>query len=397
MHVVTIEGLNDKDLSPVQQAMAGASASQCGFCTPGFVVSLTGFAMCSPKPDYENALASISGNICRCTGYKSIERAADSVCKLLQSRPGTESPINFALQNGWVPKYFAEIPQNLQNWMEGLKPVSNRSSGKLLGGGTDLYVQQPESMRHEEIHFISGESGLKEIWEENGFCHIGAACTVTDLLESQLIQKLVPGMDKIGKLVSSLPIRNIATIAGNFVNASPIGDFSILFLSMNVQLQLEHSGNVRIVPLRQFFKGYKIIEKTKDEMVTRLSFPISGCRVYLHFEKVCKRTWLDIASVNMALFVEMEDNIVQKAGLSAGGVGPVPLFLSRASALLTGKRMEVSLIQEVLSVVQEEISPISDVRGSAQYKRMLLNQLIKAALSEQFNIPVTKDLMEFKA
>jgi xanthine dehydrogenase small subunit len=99
----------------------------------------------------------------------------------------------------------------------------------------------------------------------------------------------------------------------------------------------------------------------------------------------------------MALFVEMEGDIIKQAGLSAGGVGPVPLFLSRASALLTGKRMEVSLIQEVLSVVQEEISPISDVRGSAQYKRMLLNQLIKAALSEQFNIPVTKDLMEFKA
>jgi xanthine dehydrogenase small subunit len=398
MHVVTIEGLNDAHLlSPVQQAMAEASASQCGFCTPGFIVSLTGFAMCAPAKDQDTALAAISGNICRCTGYKSIERAAASICQRLQSKPNQNRSIQFALKEGWIPNYFETIPQKLQDWIGKNYGSQKMSTGTFLGGGTDLYVQQPEAMQEAEIQFLAGDSAKRNIWVEGGFCHMDAGCTVTDLLESPVILQTIPGMVEIGKLVSSEPIRNIATIAGNFVNASPIGDFSILFLALNAQVLLSDGQTTRTLPLRQFFKGYKILEKASDEFVIRISFPVSKGPVFLHFEKVCKRTWLDIASVNMALFAEMEGDRIKTAGISAGGVGPVPLYLSQASDFLQGKKPDASILSELLAIVQQEISPISDVRGTASYKRLLLNQLIKAGFSEQFQIPLTHADMHVKA
>ncbi|MEO7049485.1 MAG: 2Fe-2S iron-sulfur cluster-binding protein, partial [Ferruginibacter sp.] len=142
-HIVTIEGVNVNGLNEVQQTFSNEGATQCGFCTPGFIVSLTGFSMSSKDPRYDSAIDAVNGNICRCTGYKSIERAAKIVNDKLQQRADSDA-LKFAVDNNFIPSYFLKIKERLQN----LKPVEQEeiSTSRYLGGGTDLYVQRPEEM-----------------------------------------------------------------------------------------------------------------------------------------------------------------------------------------------------------------------------------------------------------
>lgn len=376
-HIVTIEGINfsDKKLTPFQQAMFDEGATQCGFCTPGFIVSLAGFCITEGEKNYESAIAAIDGNICRCTGYKSIQRAANSIAELLHKNKN--DVIEYAVE-GIVPKYFSTIKKRLVE--SGLTTNGTEATldvRKNLGGGTDLYVQQHEKMVHAPINFLFNKTELNGITKEGNKCFIGASATVTDLMESEIIKSVFPQFKKISKLVSSTPIRNIATIAGNFVNASPIGDFTILFLALNANLILSSGKEKREIALRKFYKGYKQLDKKDDEIIETIWFELPGKSHLLNFEKVSKRTHLDIASANSALIIKMNGNIISDAGLSAGGVGPIPMFLSKTSSFLINQKITEDLILEAIKNAQSEISPISDARGSEEYKRLLLSQLIK--------------------
>lgn len=376
-HVVTVEGLNMHILNPVQQAMYNEGATQCGFCTPGFVVSLAGFCLSGCDKTYENAIAAIDGNICRCTGYKSIQRAAKSVAELMEKNSG--DTIEFTTSNNILPAYFSTIKERLLELQQKTNGVAKSASNKkYLGGGTDLYVQQHEKMIHADIDFLFDKNELNGIYKEGNKCFIGASATVTDLLESTIIKEAFPEFRKITKLVSSTPIRNIATIAGNFVNASPIGDFTIIFLALNAHIILSDGISNREIALRNFYKGYKQLDKKEDEIIEHIWFEIPVKNQIFNFEKVSKRTYLDIASVNSAMSIKTADKIISETSLSAGGVGPIPFYLNKTSAFLINKKVDSFLIEEAIEIAQSEISPISDARGTEDYKRLLLSQLIKS-------------------
>lgn len=385
-HVVTIEGLNlESKLNPIQQAMAEEGATQCGFCTPGFVVSISGFCLRSVNPTQENLLAAVDGNICRCTGYKSIERAISKVGKLLDTRSEVDA-ITFAADNQLIPAYFLGIRERLSALRQAVDGFLSNSTNRsrVLGGGTDLYVQQHEAMVHADIAFLNNRSDLKGISRSGDRCEIAGAATVTDLLEAPLFQQCFPNYKEFIKLISSTPIRNIATIGGNLVNASPIGDLSIFFLALDALVHLSSESGSRAVPLRQFYLGYKKLGKQPVEIIEKISFKIPQSQSSVHFEKVCKRTYLDIASVNSAFYVRVEGGHVIEAGLSVGGVGPIPLFLARCSEFLIGKAPNQYVLEELLKLADTEISPISDVRGSESYKRKLTSQLIKSHFITHF-------------
>lgn len=372
-HIVTIEGLNlEKELNRVQEAFANEGATQCGFCTPGFIVSLCGYCISNGMINYEKAIDSVNGNICRCTGYKSIERAIVSVNELMEKRDQREV-IEYAVQHSIIPPYFLNIKHRLQHFETNgvLKQVDN----KLVAGGTDLYVQQHDTIIDENISLMSSLNEMKGITVNNGICELGAATTVTDIADSPVFQKHFPQLAKYIKLVSSTQIRNMATIAGNFINASPIGDFSIFFLAMDAQLTFS-SG--RVIPLRKLYKGYKVLDKQPEEYIKKISFQLPGDFHQFNFEKVCKRTHLDIASVNSAICIENNHDTILSAGIAAGGVSAVPAYLPKSSEFLIGKKLSIHTLNELLPIVQSEIAPISDARGTADYKRILLNQLIKA-------------------
>ena len=386
-HIVTIEGINMEELNPIQQAMSDEGATQCGFCTPGFVMSLAGYCLSEKMPSEKNAIACIDGNICRCTGYKSIERAALNINKLMEGKTGLRNT-DFVADKNILPEYFSAIPERLKILNEAVpKKTSDKSTNRVLNpvaGGTDLYVQKHDSMTHAELEFLSDKNFLKGITKEGNRCILGASTTVTDLCESSLITEHFPAFAGYAKLVSSTPIRNMATLAGNFVNASPIGDFTVFFLALDSMLVLSDGDKQREVPLQKFYKGYKVIDKKTEEFIEKIYFELPGKETHFNFEKVSKRTHLDIASVNTAIHLVVKNDLISGAGISAGGVGPVPLFLSKASAFLNGKKVSVEIIKELLSIVKSEINAISDARGTAEYKRLLLMQLIKAHFIKLF-------------
>jgi xanthine dehydrogenase small subunit len=381
-HIVTIEGINAAGLTPVQQCFTDEGATQCGFCTPGFIVSLTGYCLNEKQPRYEDAIDAVNGNICRCTGYKSIERALFNFNDYLQQQ-GSSISLQSAIDLQIVPAYFTDIEKRLIQLKETSSSLP-RSASRIVGGGTDLYVQQHEAMVEADIHFIAAEKSNNSIRRQNNQCVIGAAATVADMAASPLLHTSFADLPHYIKLISSTQIRNMATLAGNFCNASPIGDLTIFFLALHAQLTLQNGGLERSVALQDFYKGYKIIDLAAEEWVQTISFELPGPGSVFNFEKVSKRTHLDIASVNTAFYANLHEDIILDAGLSAGGVGPVPLYLAESSGFLSGKKISVEVVDELIKIVQREVSPISDARGSADYKRLLLSQLIKAHFIKLF-------------
>jgi xanthine dehydrogenase small subunit len=185
-------------------------------------------------------------------------------------------------------------------------------------------------------------------------------------------------------LISSKAIRHRATVAGNIINASPIGDLTIFLLSLDATLALNGGQHRRNLALKDFFKGYKQLDKNENELVEWISFPVPGKNTFFNFEKVSRRPHLDIASVNSAIQIQVDGRMIRQVDLSAGGVGPVPLYLSGAAAYLTGRKITFDHIREAATIAQTEISPINDVRGSSHYKRLLLRQLIFAHFMNLF-------------
>ncbi|MEP6746161.1 MAG: FAD binding domain-containing protein [Bacteroidota bacterium] len=383
-HVVTIEGLNMADLNPVQKAMSDCSATQCGFCTPGFVISLAGFCLSKKEPTYENAITAIDGNICRCTGYKSIERAAAQVADLMSGKKDSD-PLQFVADNKMLPAYFAGITMRLKQLSLKLNGalINKAKNPVYVGGGTDLYVQKQEEMKYAGIQFMSAE-GTHSIRTEGKRIVFDQSVTVTDLIESSLIQRSFPAFNKFAQLVSSTPIRNMATIAGNFINASPIGDFTIFFLAINATVILSDGKKSRELPLHKLYKQYKVLDRKTKEYITQIFFEPPAANTFVNFEKVSKRTHLDIASVNTAVCITIDGRAIKEARISAGGVGPIPKLLEKTNSFLQGKMLDEGLITEAIAIAQSEISPISDTRGAAVYKSFLLGQLIKAHFIELF-------------
>ncbi len=378
-HIVTVEGTNLQGLNFIQQAFAAEGATQCGFCTPGFMVSLAGYVLSGKEATAPAAIDAVNGNICRCTGYKSIERAAARIADKLAERRQQEA-MAFAVENGFLPEYFLGIRERLQHMNQPPPGVTGSGSMKrrFLGGGTDLYVQHHDTMHQEEIDFLLDKSELQGVYQEGNRCYIGAAATVTDLAESTVMQAHFPRMQEYVKLVSSTPIRNMATIAGNLVNASPIGDFTVFLLALNAQLQLREEEQTRELALNRFYKGYKKLAKTHDEIIEKIWFELPDKDTRFNFEKICKRTHLDIASVNSAISLQMAGGRIKAAHVSAGGVGPVPAYLETASAFLAGREMNPETVEGLVQTAFGEIAPISDARGAAEYKRFLLGQLLRA-------------------
>jgi xanthine dehydrogenase small subunit len=352
-------------------------------------VSMAGYCL---DPHQKTATASIDGNICRCTGYKSIQRAAARVEQLMAGKKSGDS-IEFATVNKILPSYFKKIREQLVKLRSKTNGITNEFAVQRVGGGTDLYVQRHEEVKDASIQFLFDHPELNGIIKEGNTCWIGSAATVTDLKESAVMRESFFQLDDYIKLVSSTPIRNMATIAGNFVNASPIGDFTIFFLALDAQLVLSDGSRKRAWPLRKFYKGYKLLEKTPEEIIEKISFELPDGNCLFNFEKVSKRTHLDIASVNSAMLLRMNGNKIISAGVSAGGVGPVPMYLEKASDFLSGKTISETLVHEMIQIAVTEISPISDARGSAEYKTQLLSQLIKAHFLKLFpNLSTVKIL-----
>ncbi|MFK7832040.1 MAG: FAD binding domain-containing protein [Winogradskyella sp.] len=381
-HIVTVEGTNlQNKLTTAQEAMKANYATQCGFCTPGFVVSLTGFALSNSEKNYSNAIDAISGNICRCTGYKAIEKAAHQVVEKLENYQ-EDHRFDWLIKNNFIPEYFSSIPKRLKD-LEA-KDL-NQPKGKYVSGGTDLYVQQADNLIDNDVHLIAEKDYLKGITIENEICTIGTNATVSDLWNHVELNAILPNLKNHLKLVSSEQIRNMASFGGNLVNASPIGDMTIFFLGLNSDITIsDENQKERSIALKNFYQGYKTYDLNAGELLKDISFKLPTPHSFFNFEKVCKRTHLDIASVNSAIQISVENHIITEAHVSIGGVAAIPKYLHETSAFLNSKLLTIETIMEANEMLQNEISPISDVRGTSDYKRLLARQLFFAHFTELF-------------
>ncbi|MBU0967774.1 MAG: FAD binding domain-containing protein [Proteobacteria bacterium] len=384
-HLVTIEGLNGDGLSPVQQAIVDEGATQCGFCTPGIVVALTGFLLTSTSLAMEDALAAVEGNICRCTGYTSILRAIERLVASIDTILADPlNRIHTLVEASILPAYFLDMASRLDNIATNESPKTAHETPVPVAGGTDLFVQQADRLQNHALYFLSKDLRLHGIRIEKDTIIIGATTTVEELKGDTRLRERLPAWERALGLVSSTLIRNRATLAGNIINASPIGDLTILLLALNARLTIRGPSGVRCVSLDAFYRGYKQFDLNEGELVTEIRFPCPPLGNRFNFEKVSRREHLDIASVNTAMLVEEVDGYITKARLSAGGVAPSPLFLTRSSAYLSGKPVSIETVMELTQLVDAEIAPIDDVRGTAHYKRSLLRRLVIAHFVECF-------------
>lgn len=385
-HLVTIEGLNGDSLSPVQSAMVDCGGTQCGFCTPGFVVAMTAGLMEPRLPlNKEGMLYAISGNLCRCTGYRSIKEAGMQVMNRLADQVVDKERIAALCEAGVLPAYFKEIPGKLKALKdETMSPLPVVRDALPIAGGTDLYVQRGETLPEIAVNLLNVQSSVPSAGLEDDCIVVDARMTFEAFAADPMIQSFIPSVSKFNLLIASWPVRTRATLGGNICNASPIADMTCLLMALESELVLRKDGIDRILPLKEFYLGYKELNKAPDEIVVQIRFPKPGLGTFIHWEKVSKRTWLDIATVNAATKLVMDGETILSASLALGGVAATPLYLRKTSALLTGKILSVANVMEALDCAMTEFNPIGDVRGGADYKRLLARQLLLAQFTELF-------------
>ena len=396
-HIVTIEGVNHpKELTPIQHAFVEEGGTQCGFCTPGFIMSLTGYCINHSEKKVEDAINSVDGNICRCTGHPPIIRAIRSVVENLEKHPHNDGvPLAHLIEQKILPEYFFSIAERLKEIQTHTRAdvLVEESTTYIVSGGTDLYVQKAFTMHTEITQRISAWRRDVPISEDKNEIQIPSTTTVEEFRLSPVIEKYFPELKAQLKLFGSTPIRNRATIAGNLANASPIGDMTSLLLAMNATLILREGSSARTLPLRKFYTGYKQLDKKKTELIETIFFSKPKPTTKLNFEKISRRQHLDIASVNSTMVFDLKDGILSNVGISAGGVGATPLYLEKTSQYLNGKTINADILNEAFAIAHTEISPISDARGSAHYKRLLLRQLIATHIMKFFPDVVRKELI----
>lgn len=388
-HVVTIEGLDLGRPSAVQRAIVEAGASQCGFCTPGIVVSLTALRLRSDSDlgpaGVEHAL---SGHLCRCTGYRSLRAAGAAAGRALGEATGVATLV----ERGELPAAsFRDVAARLRALPS--PPPQRSRPGPVIAGGSDLFVQRGEELAETAVSALNLRPELRGVRLEADDLRgseivIGALTTFEDLAVDPLLAQRIPRIREFMGIIASWQVRNRATVGGNLINASPIGDVTILLLALGATAVLERAGERRPerreVPLATFYRGYKQLDLQPGEILIEARLPDLGAGERVHFEKVSKRRHLDIATVNSAIRLAVDGDRITAAALAAGGVAPIPLLLERTSRSLVGRPLDAATVREALATAQDEIAPISDVRGSADYKRLLVRQLLVAHFATLF-------------
>ncbi|MFT7669431.1 MAG: xanthine dehydrogenase small subunit [Planctomycetota bacterium] len=384
-HIVTVEGINHaSELTPVQCAVAEEGGTQCGFCTPGVVLSLTSTLCAEPDATEPELLESVGGNICRCTGYMSFRRTARRLASAFEVRPkGSAERIQSLVQAKVLPPYFTGVAQRLEDLQEDLGPLQTDSEKADYGiaGGTDVLVQRRTATEIAAPHFFQRPADMDPIALEGDWCRMDASTTFEELKRSAIYRERDPKAVHHMELVASQLIRERATIAGNIANASPIADIVICLLALGAELDLRGPSGSRSLALSDYYLDYKQTALLEGESIVCVRLPLG--RQLRNFEKVSRRERLDIATVNSAASFEIEEGCFRRVLISAGGVGPIPLLLKKAMAFLEGAQATPAKVGAALTIVEKEVTPISDVRGSADYKSLLLKQLVLAHFIEE--------------
>ncbi len=368
--IVTAEGLADGDtLHPVQEAMARAGGSQCGYCTPGFVMSLFAATYSGERGD-----AVLEGNLCRCTGYRPIRDAARSLGAPAEgdrflARSAPPEPESYSAGNAhfFHPKTLTEA----------LELLGAHPDAKPIAGGTDVGV---EINKHgQDYPVLVSLAQIPELgcFRETGAgLELGAALSLTDL-ETRL-QGRLPLLKAMLRSFAARPIRNRATLGGNLATASPVGDLAPVLLTYDASVTLVSSEGERTVALHDFFTGYRTTVQRPGELIKTVTVPEPGPGRVEAVYKVGKRGADDISTVAAAFSVGVApDGTVTAARLAYGGVAATPVRAPEVEAYLLGKPWNAATASDAATRLRTLFTPLSDLRGSAAYRRALVGNLFE--------------------
>lgn len=402
VHVVTVEGIAGPDaarnaeeqLTPVQQAMVECHGSQCGFCTPGFVMAMHGVCEdCNGHaPSEDDWRHALTGNLCRCTGYTTILRAglqavAAGTAKLNELYPPSAMLRELEKLRGDVLDLKADVqgaPRQAYcptTVAQAIEFRQKNPQAKLVAGATDVGVQLNKRVIEPavflDLNRVEELEGVDFDQLASGRTIVaGARATWTELLD--VFRDKAPEFAEILSVFGSPQIRHVGTIGGNIINASPIADSLPFLFVMDAQLELAGPAGRRQVNINEFYQGYKKFDLKPDELLTGVRIPLPHSEEILRLYKVSRRRDLDISTFTAAVRMQLDGDTISHAAIAYGAVGPVVLRLRKTEQFLVGKPFTEATMSEAGDVAIDEITPISDVRGSKDYRYQLArNVLVK--------------------
>ena len=378
--LITVEHLKDNNkLHPVQKSMVEFGGSQCGFCTPGFIMSMFSMYKNKIKTTKKNIDEHLAGNLCRCTGYKPIYIATKNmysygkfdhfsknekkIINKLKSIKQKGVEINL-LKN----KFF--IPSNIEELKDNIKKFENF---KFLSGGTDLALEITKKRKSiESMIYLGNNNDLKYIKVDQNNILIGGATPINDTLK--ILNKYYPSLVEMFLRYGSLQIRNVATIGGNIANASPIGDSSPALISLNASIIID-GNKTRKIKLKDFFIKYKKTILEKNEFIKEIIIPIEKDSIFKCY-KISKRFDDDISSVFMAINLKLKKQIINKISITCGGMSEIPKKAINTENFLKRKKFNYDNIMTARTYLLKDFNPISDMRASKNYRKAIVQNLL---------------------
>jgi xanthine dehydrogenase small subunit len=382
MALWTVEDLADANgnLHPVQEAMVQCHGSQCGFCTPGFVMSLFGLyqnhVANGQSVTRDRAQHALSGNLCRCTGYRPILDAAEAMQKLAFVKTD-DSAIREDLQRLHSETFDIEAPYLMPiNLTQLLQARSMYPQAQIVAGCTDVGLWVTK-MHHQypKVLDVTRVKELRQITQDPNIINIGAAVTLTDAFSALLADR--PQLASFAHRFAGLPVRNSGTLGGNVANGSPIGDSMPLLIALGASVVLSSLEGERSLPIDNLYTGYRKNVMTPGEVISSISIPKPAPNEFSRIYKISKRHEDDISAVCLALCLHLQDGMVVKASIGVGGVAATPVRAHQTEAVLTGKDWNESTVQAAIHTIRQEFTPISDMRASASYRIQVLGNLLQ--------------------
>lgn len=392
--VLTVEGLEGDggELHPVQRSLLESHGTQCGFCTPGFVMALYAYQHSGESRDFGNVHESLAGNLCRCTGYRPIVDAALGLPDPVPQPPDMGAPVPAERVGGWSHRYDGEnfhAPETIEDLLDLRAALPG---AYVLGGGTDLgLLASKERRRFGQIIWTRRVPELARIGASGQELEIGAAATYTEALPA--IDAKLPELGALVRRIGSRQIRNLGTLGGNVCTASPIGDTLPPLLALGAQMTARSVRGRRRIPAAEFFTGYRRTALAPDEILEAITLPLPQSGAVFRTYKVAKRFDQDIAALIGAFAIVVEEGEIRSAWVAYGGMAQTPARALTCEATLTGSPWSAETIETAAAALEQDFDPISDLRAGAAYRRRVAANLLRRFYAER-EMTHAADLMD---
>ena len=372
--LITVEGLSQDSIHPIQQAVVDEHGSQCGYCTPGFVMALYYGLNARPPQNREQACDLLAGNLCRCTGYQGLLRVAMDLPKIARDRL---EPLVEALAALHAPAP-EEHPTTLN---QALALRAQWPDAQVVAGNTDvgLWVTK-RHQRFERVLMLHRIPELQQIHLDNGQLVIGAMVTYTQALAT--LTQHWPSVDRYLKRIGSVQVRSAGTLGGNLANGSPIGDMPPMLIALQAQIELQSARGTRHLPLEQFFIQYGVQDLADDELLVRIHVPMESRS--LAVAKLSKRADQDISAVSLGLSARVENGCLLDPVIAFGGMAGTPKRARHLEQALNNCPLD----RVDWQVLAQDFEPLSDARASAEYRMRAAQGMVKRACQQLLGQPI---------